>query len=527
MNTRTIKSQTIVRVVVALAILILLNIVSVRIFGRLDMTENKLFTLSDASKELMRSLDDKVTVKAYFTEDIPAPYNNNRRVLLDELNEYKAYAQGNFQYEFIDPSGEKGEQEAQQQGIAPVEVQVVKEDKLELKRAYMGLVCLYEDKKEVIPVVQNTSTLEYDISSTVKRLTSHTQKKIGFLTGQGEPELKELSRVQQLIQKQYELTPVDASKGKSVPADIAALFIIAPTNRFSEPEKYQIDQYLMRGGKVAFLLNKVDANLQNRFGRALELNLDDLLDTYGLRINADLVRDAQCASISIVQSQYGFQMQSQVPFPYLPLVSNFSKGSVMVKDLNGIVMFFVSSIDTVKLGGKGLYGEILLRSSKQSGRGTAPFMFDPLQRYTRDDFSEQGIPLGAIAHGRFKSAFDGKPAPEDTAAGAIPPSGATIASSPDTRVILIGDGDFARDQFLGNRDNLTFFANMVDYLVDDAGLITIRSKDVTMPPLDPVSDGTKRLVKYANLALPPLLVLGYGLVRWRMRRARKKAMESH
>ncbi len=527
MTTRTQQSQTLLRVVIVLAILILLNIISVRIFGRLDVTDNKLFTLSDASKELMRSLDDKVNVKAYFTEDIPAPYNNNRRVLLDELNDYKAYSRGNFQFEFIDPSGEKGEEEARQQGIAPVEVQVVKEDKLELKRAYMGLVFLYEDKKEVLPVIQNTSTLEYDISSTVKRLTSRTRKRVGFLTGEGEPELKEISRAQQLLEKQYAVTAVDVRKGQPVPADIAALIVMAPAEKFSEPVKYQIDQYLMRGGTIAFLLNKMDANLQSRFGRVIELGLDDLLETYGLRINADLVRDAQCANISIVQSQFGFQIQSQVPFPYLPMASNFSQGNMMVKDLNGLVLFFVSSIDTARLGDKGLRGEILIRSSKQAGRQGAPFMLDPMQRYTREDFTEGNIPLAAMVSGKFGSAFAGKPVPVDTAAGSQPPAGNTITTSPDTRVILVGDGDFARDQYLGNRDNLTFFANMVDYLVDDAGLITIRSKDVTMPPLEPTTDGTKKLVKYANLALPPLLVLGYGLLRWRMRKARRKALEIH
>jgi gliding-associated putative ABC transporter substrate-binding component GldG len=527
MNTRPLKAQTLLRVVIILAILILVNIISIRVFGRLDVTDKKLFTLSSASKELMRSLDDKVTVKAYFTEDIPAPYNNNRRALLDELNEYKAYSRGNLQYEFIDPSGEKGEQDAQQQGIAPVQVQVVKEDKLEVKRAYMGLLFLYEDKKEVIPVVQNTSTLEYDISSTIKRLTSRTQKRIGFLTGQGEPALSELSRVQQLLGKQYQVTTVDVGNGKPVPPDVAALVVMAPAKPFSEPDKYHIDQYLMRGGKVAFLLNRVDANLQNRFGRALELNLDDLLDAYGLRVNPDLVRDAQCANISIVQSQFGFQMQSQVPFPYLPLASNFSKDNTMVKDLKGIVLFFVSSVDTSKLAAKNLQGEILIRSSNQSGRQATVFMFDPLQRYTKEEFSEKEIPLAALVHGRFKSAFEGKPFPVDTAAGAPNDSSNRLSTSPDSRVVLVGDGDFARDQYLGNRDNLTFFANMIDYLVDDAGLITIRSKDVTLPPLDQVSDGTKKLVKYANLVVPPALVLAYGLVRWRMRKARKKALELH
>jgi len=525
MNKRTLKSQTLLRVAIVLAILILLNIVSVRIFGRLDVTENDLFTLSGASKEMMRSLDDKVTVKAYFTEDIPAPYNNIRRSLLDQLNEYKAYSKGNLQYEFIDPSGEKGERDAQQQGIAPVEVQVIKEDKLEVKRAYMGLVFLYEDRKEVIPVIQNTSTLEYDISSTIKRLTTRIQKRIGFLAGQGEPELKELSRIQQLIGKQYEIATVDVGKGKPVPPDIAALVVMAPKNKFSEPDKYQLDQYIMRGGKVTFLLNKVDANLQNRAGRALDLNLDDMLETYGLRINPDLVRDAQCANISIVQSQFGFQMQSQVPFPYLPLASNFDKGNMMVKDLKGIVLFFVSSVDTVKLAAKNLQGECFIRSSSQSGRETGIFMFDPLQRYTREEFSEKDIPLAVVVHGKFKSAFEGKPVPVDTSAGATPPTGTAITSSPETRIILVGDGDFSRDQYLGNRDNLTFFANMVDYLVDDAGLITIRSKDVTMPPLEPASDATKKLVKYADLVAPPLLVIGYGLIRWRMRKSRRKALE--
>jgi gliding-associated putative ABC transporter substrate-binding component GldG len=525
MNMKPLRLQTLTRVALVLGILILLNIVSVRLFSRLDVTKNNLFTLSDASKDMMRGLDDKVTVKAYFTEDLPSPYNNNRRLLLDQLNEYKAYARGNFQFDFIDPSGEKGEQEAQQQGVAPVQVQVVKEDKFEVKRAYMGMVFLYADKKEVIPVIQNTSGLEYEISSTVKRLTTRERKKIGFLSGNGEPGLNELSRAQEILRKQYDVQAVDLSKGAGVPAGIAALVIMAPNTRIPDPQKFEIDQYIMRGGRVAFLLNRVDANLQNRFGRPLETGLDDLLETYGLRINQDLIRDVQCANISIVQQQFGFSVQSQVPFPYLPMVSTFNKQNPVVKDLQALVLFFASSVDTANLASRNLHGEILARSSKQSGRQTSPFMYDPLQRFTREDFGEQEIPLAAVVSGQLKSAFAGKPIPADTSAGALPPPASPLQSSPETRILLVGDGDFARDQFLGNRDNLSFLANMIDYLVDDAGLITIRTKDVSMPPLATVSDGTKRMVKYATLVLPPLLVLGYGLIRWRMRLSRKKAME--
>ncbi len=120
------------------------------------------------------------------------------------------------------------------------------------------------------------------------------------------------------MRKQYDVVPVDVSKGNAVPADVAALIVAAPANRFTEPAKFQIDQYLMRGGKVAFLLNKVDANLQNRMGRPLDLNLDDMLEAYGVRVNTDLVRDAQCANISVMQQQFGFNIQSQVPFPVPP-----------------------------------------------------------------------------------------------------------------------------------------------------------------------------------------------------------------
>lgn len=523
-KTTSLKSQTLIRLAIILGILILLNIVSVRIFGRLDMTRNRVFTLSDASRELMRSLDDRVSVRAYFTEDLPAPYNNNRRVLLDQLNEYRAYARGNLQYEFIDPSGESGERDAEQQGVSPVQVQVVKDDKFEVKRGYMGVVLQYEDRKEVIPVVQNTANLEYELSSTIKKLVTKQQRKVGFLSGQGEPALSELSRIQEALRRQYELVTVDVGRNTPVPADVAALIVAAPAARFPEDAKFQLDQYLMRGGRVAFLLNKTDASLQAQFSRPLDLNLDDLLASYGTKINGDIVRDVQCASVNLMQQQYGFAIQSQLPYPYLPIASDFSKGNMMVKNLQGVVLFFASSIDTVGTAAKGLQGEILMRTSKQSGRHTGMLAIDPLQRYTPEEFSEAGIPLAAVVSGSFTSAFAGKTVPSDTAAGASPPATSVQTTSPPTRIVVMGDGDFVRDQF-SNRDNLNFFANLVDYLVDDAGLITIRSKEASNPPLDPVADGTKKLVKYANLGLPPLLVIGYGLARWRMRKARKRILE--
>jgi gliding-associated putative ABC transporter substrate-binding component GldG len=336
--------------------------------------------------------------------------------------------------------------------------------------------------------------------------------------------LQELSRVQSIVGKQYEVTTVDVSGGKPLPGDIAALVIMAPSLRIPDHEIYQIDQYLMSGGRVAFLLNKVNASLQERFGRELNTGMDDMLAAYGLRVNSDLVRDTRCANISIVQQSFGFSIQSQVPFPLLPLASTFSQNNMMVKDLKGMVLFFVSSVDTVGLAGKGLTGDVLVSSSKESGRMKNVFIISPLGEYPPSEFQEKEIPLAVTVNGSFASAFAEKEIPIDTSAPAVVPT-TKLTRSPDTRVVLVGDGDFARDQYLGNTDNVTFFANMIDYLVDDAGLITIRSKDVTLPPLDQVSDAAKNLIKYGSLVVPPALVVAYGFLRWRMRKTRRKALE--
>ncbi|MBM4167719.1 MAG: hypothetical protein FJ215_00970 [Ignavibacteria bacterium] len=493
------KSHLIVRSVLITAILVLINIISIRLFTRLDLTAQGVFTLAQSSKDLVAQLDDRVNVKGYFTEDLPAPYNGNRRAVLDILNEYRAYAKGNLQFEFINPEGEKGEQEAQQQGVVPVQVQVVNEDKLEVKRGYMGLVFQYEDRRELLPVVQNLSSLEYDISSILKRLTSRTKKTIGFTSGHGEPELANLRQASQMLAGQYELLPINLAEDFLQEIRVDALIVVAPQKKFGEASLETMRNYLARGGKLALLLNRMNANLQSRYAQPIETGLEGLLQSHGVAVNADLVRDVQCANISVVQQQGSFTMQTQMPFAYLPVVSNFNKDNLIVKDLSAVIFHFVSSIDTAGLSASGSQLDVLVRSSKQSGRQGGFIMLDPFQRFTREDLGEDGIPL------------------------AVALTGGQLGTS---RLVVVGDGDFMQDEFLGNRGNLTFFVNIVDYLADDAGLITIRSKNIAQPPLDQVSDGTKRLVKYGNLLLPPLMVIAYGFVRWRRRIVWKRRLES-
>ncbi|TAK53734.1 MAG: hypothetical protein EPO24_13930 [Bacteroidetes bacterium] len=522
------KRQALVRIFLVLGILILLNIVGVRIFGRFDMTEEKMYTLSDASKTLVKNLDDKFLVKAYFTGDLPSPYNNNKRYLQDQLDDYRAYGGQNFQYEFIDPSGKDDvEKEAQSYGIPPVQVQVVKEDKMQVEKAYMGLVFLFGDKKETIPVLQGTTNMEYEISSVIKKMTSKELKRVGFLAGHGEIGLDKIARLKQMLDKQYTVTTVNINDGRPIPPDIAVLVIAGPEQPFKSWEKFLIDQYIMKGGKVAFWLNKVKADLQSQMGQPLNLDMDDMLEAYGARINTDLVRDVRCVPVTVQQQMGFFTIQNQIPFPMIPMASEFNKTSPIVKNMGTVIFFFASSVDTSLAKGKGLQVESLVMTSDQSGRQEGMFMINPNEPMVKENFAEKHIPLAVTLQGAFTSAFNGKQVQTDSTTpssfGASSPSGTSV----DTKIAVIGDGDFIQDQYSGgNKDNLIFATNLIDWLADDIGLAAIRSRETGAKPLDEVSEGTKNLVKYGNLLVPPILVILIGVGRWRWRVAMRKRLES-
>jgi gliding-associated putative ABC transporter substrate-binding component GldG len=522
------RQQLILQIFLVIAGLVLLNVLGLRLFKRFDLTKDHIYTLSPASKNLVKSLDDKFLVKVYFKSDLPPEYESNRRDLRDLLDEYRAYADGNFQYEFIDPGKkEELEKEAQQYGIPPVQVQVLKEDKLQVENAYMGMVFLHGDKQERVPVIQSTSNLEYEISSAIKKMTSKELKKIGFLAGQGEAGLQQMGRLQEILVKQYQVTPVDLSTGKPIASDIAALMIVAPTQPFKNWEKFLIDQYLMKGGKIAFLLNKVNATLQTQAGQAMNLNIDDMLESYGIRVNTDLVRDVSCAYVTVNQ-QAGFMViQNQIPFYYLPRVGDFEKSSPLVKDLSSIVLYFASSLDTSLAKQKGLKIDVLMRSSKKSGRQENYFMINPTMPVTTEMFAESGIPLLMTVEGAFPSAFANKPIGQDTSLKVPLDTSNRLFTGRVTKIVVAGDGDFLQDQYSGgNRDNFLLAGNLVDWLADDIGLAEIRSRDSGSKPLDEVSEGTKTWMKVVNLAVPPVIIILVGIIRWRWRIATHKKLQS-
>lgn len=512
-----------VTLLLIVAVLLVLNLISINLFARLDLTEGKVFSLSKASKDVVRNLDDRLIIRMYFTEDLPPPYNSHARYLKDQLEEYSAYAGGKLKLEMIDPARQDKELEAQRYGIPPLQVNALEDDKIEIKKVYMGLVLLFEDKKEVIPVIQNVSGLEYQLTSAIKRLSTRTLPSIGFLVGKDGPDFDtELTYLNQALVLHYGVKRINLDEGDRIPGSLGALIILGPRKKLSEYEKYWIDQYLMKGGKLAFLLNHIEVDIQQGTAERQNLELEEFLANYGIRINDDLVIDMQCNRIGVAQRQGPYTMQNIVNYPYFPMATTFDQDNLMVKDLGTVCFNFASSLDSSLASGQGIRFNPIVWSSKNSGVQVAPYDINPFKEFTREDFAPGGLILAATLSGSFRSNFSGADVSEiEAEVGYID---SVLTESPETRMVVAADADFIADRNLRGTDNLAFFLNMVDWLSQDEALIAIRSKQVSPRPLEEISAGTKKLVKYGNTFGLPFLVILFGVVRWQVRRRGRKSL---
>lgn len=541
-KTESRRRQAIISVLLVAGILVVLNVIAVKVFFRWDLTPNKIYTLSDASKSIVSKLDDKLVVKAYFTDNLPAPYNNNRRYLQELLDDYRNASGSKISYEIISPSDqEELEKEAQKYGIQPVQVQSVKNDRAEALKAYMGVVLLYGGKQEAIPFIGSTENLEYELTGVINRLIQPELKKIGILSGNGMPGVDKIGKVNQYLTKFYNVTNIDASKNNPIPADVKTLVVFspkappqqqqqmgqqqqAPPPVVPENLKFAIDQYIMNGGKVIFMLSKVNVASQQQFqiAQVTATGLEDLLESYGAKVNTTIITDKECAFVQVPVQQGGMQMYTQIPFPYYPKIVNINHDIPSFANIGQVFLGFSSDIDLNAAGPKGIKVLPLLTTSPKTGVYNEFAIVQASGQMLPDSmFKFKDLSLGAIYEGKFKSFYNGKTIPSDTMQGSSPAPTSVKPESPDSKIIVLGNGDFAQDEFRGPDENLLFFANMIDYMSDDAGLSMIRMKDANPKPLNSIEDSTKTIVKYGMLAGPPILVLFYGLFRWRKKKASK------
>ena len=492
-------------------ILIVVNIIGLTLFGRIDLTDDKVYSLSDASIDLVENLEDPVTLKAFFTEDLPAPYINYRRFLRDKLADYRAYGGSDIQYEFVDPAEDEAlQEEANRFRIPPVQIQVIESDNVQLKNAYMGLSIQYAEKREVIPVVQDLSTLEYDITSAIRRLSTEELPVLGFLTGHGEtPAQQSMGSFYNQLSRNY--SPSVISVNDSLPMlseNPEALLIIAPTDSFPPHHLQAIDSYLVEGGKVGVLINRVDANLQAGQASVLNTGLESLLAQYGASISPNLLMDKQSSAITVSRQQGFFTVAQQIEYPFLPVATNFNADNMMVNRLSDVLFYFASTIDTSAVLPASVSREPLIYSSSRSQVQEGFFMLQP-EFAQQSAMNEGPYLIGAAYTGAFPSYY-GNPNSENQG-----------------RLVVIGDGDFLNESIVGAiPGNLELALNMVDWLIQDEALLSIRSKKIQPRTLGETSENVRPWIKNINLIGPILLVVLFGIFRWKQRKIRQALFQA-
>ena len=535
-------TNTVAFIAIILGILVLINFLSTRRFLRADLTEDKRYTVSKSTKNLIKGLDDIVTITAYFSTEL-AEVAQIQRDVRDILDEYKAFSQ-KLQIDFINPADfdDAQKQELRFKGISENRINVYRKDKVEIANVYMAISVGYSGKEEVLPIVQSTANLEYQLTSAILKVTTKETKTVGFLTGHDEYDINAQTpgnqQLRQLLDKnaqgQYNLTTVDLQTGKPVDESVTTLVVAGPKRPLTEREKYEIDQFIMRGGRAIFLVDSITMQSQTLQGTPLSTGLNDLLEHYGVKLGNNLIADRRFHdNVRLQQGRVTFVQ----PYPYFVKIAkqNFSKEHTITSLLETLTLPWTSSLEILTV--EGITATPLVKTSEfgQSAQGVYNLMpgtpFPPnaeLQAYT----------VAVALAGKFKSFYVNKEIPQvasTTGAGSETEKDnpeptqdtterTTITESAETQIIVVGTAQFLTQL---NDHSVKFFSNSVDWLTLGDTLIGIRSRAITDRPLKDASGFEKNFIKYFCTAGIPLLVVIFGLIRYLLKRRVKRLVVTY
>ena len=500
------KRKVRINLLLVFGILILINIIASKFFFRLDFTEDKRYSLSDATKNILKELKDPVTITAYFSENLPPNIAQVKQDFRDLLIEYANKSGNNIVYEFVNPNEtQESEEKAQQAGIRPIMINVRERDQMKQQRAYLGAIVQMGDKKEVIPFIQPGAAMEYDLSTTIKKLTITNKPWLGFVAGNGEPSIKEMPQLMEQLNILYNVDSLKLNPDSTISSKYKTLAIIDPVDSLSEGQLAQLDSFVGRGGNLLAAYSAVDANMSTATGSEVKSNFGDWLKKKGIEVQKSFLIDANCSSIMVSQNQGGFVFQSAIKFPYLPMINSFAKHPI-TDGLESVMMMFPSPLK-LAIKDTAIHVTPIALSSKKSGTETPPVHFSASRNWSAVDFTMGAQPVAVAITGKL----DGNTKSKMVVLG----SG---------RFIVNGTGQSAQQL---QPDNVNLVSNAIDWLSDDTGLIELRTKGVTARPINPsLEDGTKTLLKYLNFLLPILMVIAYGVYRYQMNLKKKNKLIS-
>ncbi|NNF01964.1 MAG: gliding motility-associated ABC transporter substrate-binding protein GldG [Bacteroidia bacterium] len=558
MKKRNVKNQNLIRLALLLVILVLVNVISSFLFTRIDLTEDKRYTLSNETKTLLGDLEDVVFLKVYLEGEFPPGFRRLSNSTKEMLDEMRNYSNENLEYEFIDPSESESEQQRNQlyqqlaeKGLQPTNLEEQSKEGSSQKIIFPGAIISYRAKESVLQLLKDKiganpeqmlnnsiQNLEFELANSIKKITSLDPLTIGMHTGNGELHPDNVADIVRTLSESYNVSPVAVDSSLKSLKNYDLLILAKPTVPFSEKTKFIIDQFVMKGGRLLVLADgmkiSMDSLQDQDYTVAIsnELNLDDMLFKYGARINKNLLMDLMAAPIPIVTGYVGNQaQQSLLPWYYFPLINPQSEHPI-VKNLNAIRSEFISTVDTIAV--PGIKKSILLSSSQYSRAINAPARVSlGIMREDPDvsRYNKSYLPLAVLLEGEFQSLYKSrvpKAISEDEEIN-------FRESGDSTKIIVIGDGDMISNyanreagrmyplgydrftrQFFGNKN---FLLNAIDYLVDDSGLLSVRSKEIKLRLLDQTKvDAERQKWQIINIGIPLIIVILFGIIRMISRR---------
>ena len=558
--------QSTVRLLLVLGALVLVNVLVSFVNLRLDLTEEQRYSLHPNTRALMNNLQDVVFVRVYLEGDFPPGFRKLRNATEDLLQQMRRESGGKLEFEFKDPSAQPDQrtrdelyQQLYKQGLQPTDLQVRGEDQsLTRQVIWPGAMVYYRGQEKPVNLllgggsgsspmqVLNASeeNLEFALVDVIDKIIRIKKPKIAFSEGHGELEPALVSDFAKSLSEHYNVTRYDLNRTEAVPEDIDLLVVAKPSSYFSDWARYKLDHFVMRGGRILWCLEGVGAsmdsmNSENAFmAMPLETGLEDLLFRYGIRINANLVQDFRAAPIPIVYGSMGGQPQTKLyPWYYFPLVIGDGQHPLS-RNLDPVLMRFVSSIDTVTA--PGLTKKVLLTSSDRSRILASPLrvhLGTATEALEESQFQRQPLPLAVLLEGTFYSAYR-KRILNDFALRAVDSLGMKpIDSVRNGRMIVVADGDVLRnevrpstgdiyplglDRFTGQQyGNRNFALNTVAYLLEDRSTIELRARKISLRLLDGRKLKTQKTYWQAfNLGVPLVLLLVFGSWRFYARRRR-------
>ena len=552
-----------------LIIIIAINLLATSFHYRFDLTKEKRYTLSNATKELIRNLEEPLQIDVFLKGDFPAGFKKLAATTAELLQEFKE--NGNVNFNFIEPEELITESLRYADtlvslGATPINL------KVQLKAGeqqqfvfpvawikYKGrsmLVNIYSGGKRLItPEEMNSAEalMEYQFINTINKITQETKTFVGYTVGNGQPSGPEVSDlIEGVLRPNYNVFTLNLASQPSIPDTFKILLVVKPTLTFSEEEKFKLDQYLMRGGKILWVIDNLEAEMDSlqlndkTIAYERNLNLTDLLFRYGARINPDLIMDLQSDFLPFIAGGTNEDPQYEyLKWNYFPLFESKNNHPIN-KNLRLVAGRFTNSIDTVKA--EGIRKTFLLSSSANSRIMGTPAMISLSENKNvpeDEKFKMNGIPASVLLEGKFKSFYEGRVSKQRTdsmAANGTPFIGRNNA---DNKMIIISDGDIVLNEFSAQQQqifpmgvnqytlgtnyeyqfaNRDFVLNCLEYLVNDGALMETRNKDFVLRVLDSKKVAEQKTTwQLINIAMPVLFVLICGFIYQQIRKRKYAA----